>query len=154
MSTLHPAYKKERYLYYWLGFSISYILPFLYFVIKLGFTQQVTQLVMPTIVVAVIGVIKLSSDIPKWISSWEPSIWKGLIKSIPKFVLFIALVTLGLTLKYIIDRAIDLAFATYFETVIVLFGGACVGSVFEALHLKYKELYLIGKGYVLGVVNK
>jgi hypothetical protein len=26
--------------------------------------------------------------------------------------------------------------------------------VFDAFHLKYKELYLISKGYVLGVVNK
>jgi hypothetical protein len=155
MSTT-PNYAKLKNTYYWIGFLIGYVLPFAYFAIKLGFTEASvsSRLVMPTIIVGTIGIIKLASDIPQWVSAWEPSLFKGLVKASPKILLFIVLITLGLTLKYVIENAIDVAFTAYFETVIVLFGSMAVASVFDAFHLKYKELYLISKGYVLGVVNK
>lgn len=144
----------KRVLFYWLSFSVSYVFPFLYFLIKLGITQQKTTIVIPVIIIGFMGIIRLSSDIPRWVGSWKPSFGKGLIKAIPKILLFIILITLGLTLKTIITREIEIKFAMYFETVLVLFGGIAVGSVIEAVHLKYKELDLIAKGYVLGVVNK
>lgn len=144
----------KRVLFYWLSFSVSYVFPFLYFLIKLGITQQKTTIVIPVIIIGFMGIIRLSSDIPRWVGSWKPSFGKGLIKAIPKILLFIILITLGLTLKTIITREIEIKFAMYFETVLVLFGGIAVGSVIEAFHLKYKELDLIAKGYVLGVVNK
>jgi hypothetical protein len=155
MSTA-PNYAKLKNTYYWIGFLIGYVLPFAYFAIKLGFTEASvsSRLVMPTIIVGTIGIIKLASDIPQWVSAWEPSLFKGLVKASPKILLFIVLITLGLTLKYVIENAIDVAFTSYFETVIVLFGSMAVASVFDAFHLKYKELYLLSKGYVLGVVNK
>lgn len=144
----------KRVLFYWLSFSVSYVFPFLYFLIKLGITQQKTTIVIPVIIIGFMGILRLSSDIPRWVGSWKPSFGKGLIKAIPKILLFIILITLGLTLKTIITREIEIKFAMYFETVLVLFGGIAVGSVIEAFHLKYKELDLIAKGYVLGVVNK
>lgn len=144
----------KRVLFYWLAFGVSYVFPFLYFLIKLGITQQKTTIVIPVIIIGFMGIIRLSSDIPRWVGTWRPSFGKGLIKAIPKILLFIILITLGLTLKIIIEREIELKFAMYFETVLVLFGGIAVGSVIEAFHLKYKELDLIAKGYVLGVVNK
>ena len=144
----------KRVLFYWLSFIVSYVFPFLYFLIKLGITQQKTTIVIPVIIIGFMGIIRLSSDIPRWVGSWKPSFGKGLIKAIPKIRLFIILITLGLTLKTIITREIEIKFAMYFETVLVLFGGIAVGSVIEAFHLKYKELDLIAKGYVLGVVNK
>lgn len=144
----------KRVLFYWLAFGVSYVFPFLYFLIKLGITQQKTTIVIPVIIIGLMGILRLSSDIPKWVGSWKPSFGKGLIKAIPKILLFIILITLGLALKTILAREIELKFAMYFETVLVLFGGIAVGSVIEAFHLKYKELDLIAKGYVLGVVNK
>lgn len=144
----------RRLMYYWLSFTLSYIFPLVYFFIKLGVTQQSTKLVMPVVVLSIIATFKLASDIPKWVSTWQPSFKKGIVKSVPKILLFIILITLGLTLKYILEKQIEVAFTSYFETVFVLFGGMTVGSIFEAFHLKYKELYLIEKGYVLGVVNK
>lgn len=149
-------YAKLKNTYYWIGFLIGYVLPFAYFAIKLGFTQDSvsSKLVIPTIIVGTLGIIKLASDIPQWVSAWEPSLFKGLVKASPKILLFIVLITLGLTLKYVIENAIDVAFTAYFETVIVLFGSMAIASVFDAFHLKYKELYLLSKGYVLGVVNK
>ena len=145
--------RRRKILFYWIAFAFSYIFPFVYFLIKLGITRSTTKIVLPVLIVGVFAVLKLASDLPKWVSTWEPSIWKGLVKATPKFLLFIVLITLGLALKYIIERQVQLAFATYFETVIVLFGGMSVGSIFEAYHLYYKEQYLISKGYVLGVVN-
>jgi len=142
--------------YYWLAFLCGYAFPFVYFFIKLGFTDATitNKLVIPTIIVGTLGIVKLASDLPRWVSTWEPSFIKGLVKAVPKILLFIVLITLGLTLKYVLENSIEVAFAAYFETVLVLFGGMSVGSIFEAYHLKYKELYLISKGYVLGVVNK
>lgn len=147
-------YSMRRYCYYWLAFLISYGFPFLYFFIKLGITQEATKLVMPVVILMALGILKLASDTPKWVSTWRPSFKKGMIKAIPKILLFIMLITLGLTLKYVLERQVEVAFISYFETVLVLFGGMSVGSIFEAMHLKYKELDLIKKGYVLGVVNK
>ena len=69
-------------------------------------------------------------------------------------MLFRSLITLGLALKYIIESQLEVAFHMYFETVLVVFGSIAVASIIEAVHLKYKELDLIEKGYVLGVVNK
>ena len=146
--------KKQKNMYYAISYAVSYIFPFTYFLIKLGVTEQVTKIVMPVLFIGFLGISKLALDIPGWISTWEPSLKKGLFKAIPKLLLFVVLITLGLTLKYMIESAIDVAFFTYFETVIVLFGGMALGSIFEAYHLMYKELYLISKGYVLGVVNK
>jgi hypothetical protein len=149
-------YKTLKNKYYWIAFVIGYVFPFMYFAIKLGFTQDSisSKIVMPVLIVGILGVLKLSSDLPRWVSTWEPSFLKGLMKAIPKLLLFVVLITLGLSLKYIIERSIDVKFAAYFETVIVLFGSMAIASIFEAFHLKYKELYLISKGYVLGVVNK
>jgi hypothetical protein len=143
-------------MYYWIAFAIGYALPFVYFAVKLGFTTESvsSKIVMPVLIVGTLGALKLSSDLPRWVSTWEPSLLKGLVKASPKILLFIVLITLGLTLKYVIENAIDVAFTAYFETVIVLFGSMAVASVFDAFHLKYKELYLLSKGYVLGVVNK
>ena len=147
-------YRTRKNLFYWVAFACGYIFPFVYFLIKLGLTQSTTKIVLPVMIVMLLAVLKLGADLPKWVSTWEPSIWKGIVKAIPKFLLFIVLITMGLALKYIIERQVQLAFATYFETVLVLFGGMSVGAVFEAYHLYYKELYLISKGYVLGVVNR
>lgn len=149
-------YAKKKNMFYWIAFAIGYLFPFMYFAIKLGFTQDSvsSKIVMPVLIVGTLGVLKLSSDLPRWVSTWEPSFFKGLMKATPKILLFIILITLGLSLKYVIEQSIEVSFAAYFETVIVLFGSMSVASIFEAFHLKYKELYLISKGYVLGVVNK
>jgi hypothetical protein len=154
MST--PNYKALKNKYYWIAFILGYVVPFAYFAFKLGFTEAsvTSKIVMPVLIVGTLGVLKLSSDLPKWVDTWEPSFQKGLMRAIPKFTLFSLLITLGLSLKYVIENSIDVAFTAYFETVIVLFGSMSVASIFEAFHLKYKELYLISKGYVLGVVNK
>jgi cation transport ATPase len=143
-----------RLLYYWIAFTLSYIFPFVYFLVKLGITKTSTTVVLPTLFLGIIAIVKLAIDIPKWVETWRPSFKKGLIKALPKLCLFIILITLGLTLRYMINNAIQIAFSVYFETVLVLFGGMAVGSIFEAYHLKYKELDLINKGYVLGVVRK
>ena len=147
-------YYMLRLLYYWIAFTLSYIFPFVYFLVKLGITKTSTTVVLPTLFLGIIAVVKLAIDIPKWVETWKPSFKKGLIKALPKLCLFIILITLGLTLRYMINNAIQIAFSVYFETVLVLFGGMAVGSIFEAYHLKYKELDLIDKGYVLGVVRK
>ena len=147
-------YRTRRYLFYWVAFTCSYIFPFAYFAIKTGITQSTTKLAMPIMVVLILSVLKLGGDLPKWTATWEPSVGKGLLRAIPKFLMFIVLITLGVFLKYIIERQVVIAFFTYFETVLVLFGGMCAGAIFEAYHLKYKELFLLSKGYVLGVVNK
>lgn len=144
---------KERVLYYWLCYGFTYVFPFIYFFIKLGITKQATKVVMPVVIIGMFAVIKLASDIPKWVSTWQPSFKKGIIKAIPKFLMFMMLITFGLTLKYVLEKQIEVAFFTYFETVLVLFGGGCIGSIFGAYHLKFKELDLIAKGYVLGVIN-
>lgn len=147
-------YNMLRLLYYWIAFTLSYIFPFVYFLVKLGITKTSTTVVLPTLFLGIIAIVKLAIDIPKWVETWKPSFKKGLIKALPKLCLFIILITLGLTLRYMINNAIQIAFSVYFETVLVLFGGMAVGSIFEAYHLKYKELDLIDKGYVLGVVRK
>jgi hypothetical protein len=147
-------YYMLRLLYYWIAFTLSYIFPFVYFLVKLGITKTSTTVVLPTLFLGIIAIVKLAIDIPKWVETWKPSFKKGLIKALPKLCLFIILITLGLTLRYMINNAIQIAFSVYFETVLVLFGGMAVGSIFEAYHLKYKELDLINKGYVLGVVRK
>lgn len=147
-------YKKNKNKYYILFYLFSYVVPFVYFATKMGVTKEVTTLVVPVLITGMLGVMRLSMDIPSWVSTWEPSLKKGLIKASPKLLLFIVLMTLGLTLRYMLLHVIDVAFFTYFETVLVLFGGMAVGAIFGAYHLMYKELYLISKGYVLGTVNK
>ena len=143
----------KRYLYWWISFFIGYMFPFIYFFTKLGITKTATTIVLPTVILAVVAVLKLCTTIPQWISTWQPSIYKGLIKSIPIFLLFICLVTFGLLFKYMLENQVQVAFTTYFETVFIVFGSLSVSAVFSAIHLKYKELDLISKGYVLGVVN-
>lgn len=145
---------QKRVLYYWMSLVVGYIFPFVYFLIRTGVTQQKTVIVFPIILIGILAVFKISADISSWTKSWKPGIGKGLVKSIPKFLLFILLITFGLALKYIIERQLELAFNMYFETVLVVFGSIAVASIIEAVHLKYKELDLIEKGYVLGVVNK
>lgn len=144
----------KRYLYYWLSFIMSYIFPFMYFIIKLGVTKTATTVVMPVVILGIIAVLKLCAAIPEWISTWNPSIMKGIIKSIPIYLLFICLITFGLLFKYMLEKQIQVAFGAYFEVVLVVFGGHTVGSILSAFHLKYKEEDLISKGYVLGVVNR
>jgi hypothetical protein len=147
-------YKRKKNRYYIIAYTLSYIVPFLYFFVKLGITKQTTSIIVPTVFIGFLGIMKLARDIPDWVKTWEPSLKKGLIKAIPKVLLFIILVTFGLTLRYMLIRSITVAFNTYFETVFVLFGGMALGAIFAAFHLKYKELYLMSKGYVLGTVNK
>ncbi len=145
---------QKRVLYYWMSLVVGYIFPFVYFLIRTGVTQQKTVIVFPIILIGILAVFKISADISSWTKTWKPGIGKGLVKSIPKFLLFILLITFGLALKYIIERQLEVAFHMYFETVLVVFGSIAVASIIEAVHLKYKELDLIEKGYVLGVVNK
>lgn len=144
----------KRYLYYWLSWLVSYIFPFLYFLIKLGITKTATTVVMPVVILGIFAVLKLCSAIPEWVSTWQPSIWKGIVKAIPTYLLFICLITFGLVFKYMLEKQIQVAFGAYFEVILVLFGGLSVGSILYAVHLKYKEEALIAKGYVLGVVNR
>lgn len=145
---------QKRVLYYWLALVVGYVFPFVYFLIRTGVTQQRTTIVFPIILISILAVFKISTDVSGWTKSWKPSIGKGLVKAIPKLLLFILLITFGLALKYIIERQLEVAFHMYFETVLVVFGSIAVASIIEAVHLKYKELDLIEKGYVLGVVNK
>ena len=153
---VQKGYKKKKNMYYILAIIVGYILPLAYFAIKQGVVKEVTKtsIVMPVLLIGFVGVMKIAGDIPHWVATWEPSLKKGLVKAIPKVLLFIMLITLGLTLKYMLEHAIQVAFAAYFETVLVLFGGLTAGAVLEAFHLKYRELYLISKGYVLGTINK
>lgn len=145
---------KQRYLFYWLSYIVGYLFPFLYFFIKLGITKTATTIVMPVVILGVFAVLKLCSAIPDWISTWTPSIGKGIIKSIPIYLLFICLITFGLVFKYMLENQIEVAFNAYFEVVLVVFGSLSAGSILGAVHLKYKEEDLIKKGYVLGVVHR
>lgn len=144
---------RKRYMYWWLSFILGYIFPFTYFFIKLGITKTATTVVMPVIILGIIAVLKLCTAIPEWVSTWQPSIMKGIIKSIPVYLLFICLITFGLLFKHMIENQVAVAFGAYFEVVLIVFGGHVLGSLFGAFHLKYKEEDLIKKGYVLGVVN-
>ena len=144
----------KRYVYFWLHYTIGYIFPFIYFLSKWGVTKKATSIVMPVVLILFLAIIRLCIAIPSWVATWRPSFTKGIIRSIPVYLLFITLITLGLTFKYLLENQINIAFSLYFEVILILFGSLCVASVFNALHLKYKELDLIEKGYVLGVVNK
>ena len=144
----------KRYLFFWLYYALGYIFPFAYFLSKWGITKKATSIVLPVIFILFLAIIRLCIAIPGWVATWRPSFTKGIIKSIPVYLLFIVLITLGLTLKYILEQQIKFAFTLYFEVIFVLFGSLCCASIFNALHLKYKEIDLIEKGYVLGVVNK
>ena len=144
----------KRYLFYWLSYIAGYIFPFLYFFIKLGITKTATTIVMPVVILGIFAVLKLCSAIPEWVSTWQPSVGKGLVKSIPIYLLFICLITFGLVFKYMLEKQIEIAFDSYFEVILVVFGGLSVSSVLSAFHMKYKELDLMKKGYVLGVVNR
>lgn len=143
----------KRYLYWWLSFIIGYVFPFVYFFAKLGITKTATSIVMPVVLIGIVGVLKLCSAIPEWISTWRPSVVKGLLKAIPIYLLFICLITFGLVLKHMLENQIIVAFGSYFEMVLVIFGSLSVSGVLGAFHQKYKELDLLSKGYTLGVVN-
>lgn len=145
---------KKRYICFWLYYAIGYIFPIVYFLCKLGITKKVTTVVMPVLFLVVIAVIKLCTAIPSWVSTWKPSMTKGILYSVPVYLLFIVLMTIGFTLKYIVSAQVEEAFNLYFEVVLVLFGSLCISSVPHALHIKYKELDLIDKGFVLGTVRK
>lgn len=152
-TTVKNLYAK-RVVTYWLAVAVGYIFPFVYFFISAGVMKQSTKWVMPTLIAGIFLVAKLTRDIPEWVESWQPSFWKGMLIATPKFLLFAILISLGLTLKWVIEKQLETSFYTYFETVIVLFGGQSIGAIIGAFHLKYKQLDLISKGYVLGVVNK
>lgn len=143
----------KRYLYWWLSFIVGYLFPFTYFFVKLGITKTATSIVMPVVILGIFAILKLCTAIPTWIATWQPSVMKGLIKSIPIFLLFICLVTFGLVFKYMLEHQIEVAFTSYFEVVFVIFGSLSLSSVLGAFHQKYKEIDLLKKGYVLGVVN-
>ena len=144
----------KRYIYWWLSFITGYLFPFVYFLVKLGVTQTATSIVLPVVILGVFAILKLCDAIPKWVATWQPSVFKGLIKAIPTFLLFICLVTFGLVFKYMLENQFTVAFGTYFEVIFVVFGSLCVSSVLGAFHQKYKEIDLLKKGYVLGVVNR
>lgn len=145
---------KQRYLYFWLYYAIGYIFPVVYFFCKLGITKKASSIVMPVILLAFVAIIKLCTVLPSWVSTWRPSFVKGLLYSLPTYLLFITLVTFGLVLKYILETQIAIAFTLYFEVVFVLFGSLCIASIPKALHIKYRELDLMDKGYTLGVLRK
>ena len=149
---VNPALRRR--LYYWLAIGTSYGFPIGYYAVKLGFTKTSSSIVLPIVLMGFLGVIRIGMDVPIWVRSWRPSFLKGMIKGIPVILLFIMMITFGLALKYMLDHQVSLSFAPYFETVLVLFGSSSVGSVINAMHLKYKELDLMAKGYVLGTINK
>jgi len=152
-TTVQNLYLK-RVLTYWLAVAVGYIFPFVYFFITAGVTKQASKFVMPTLIAGIFLFAKLSADVKEWTKSWQPSFWKGFLIASPKILLFAILISVGLVLKWLVERQIEASFYTYFETVIVLFGGQAVGGIIGAFHLKYYQLDLISKGYVLGVVNK
>lgn len=143
-------------MYYVLTYIVSYILPITYYVVRYGFikTEERSSIVLPILFISLLGVLRIAMDIPEWVKTWEPSFKKGLVRNVPKILLFVFFMTFGLSLKYIIYKQIDSWFYSYFETVLVVFGGLFAGSFLDAMHLMYKEKYLISKGYVLGVVNR
>lgn len=153
-TTEQKELKKLFRLHYLLYFLLSWIGPLIYFSVTTGITQQVTKLFMPILLVSFFGIIRLGSDINSWTELWPPSFKKGIIKGIPKILLFILLITLGLMLKYMLERTINVAFGTYFESVLVIFGGQAAGAVFRAYYEKYLGKYKLSIGFVLGVVNK
>jgi len=146
--------EKKRYLFYWLSFIVGYIFPFIYYICRLGITKKRTTIVIPILFIAIVILIKLCRDIPKWTHTWKPSFWKGIVRSIPIYLTTIILITFGLTLKVLLKKEIELAFNSYFEFVLVFFGALCISTTLEAYHLKYKELDMLDKGYVMGTVNK
>lgn len=154
MATTVPNLYRKRVITYWLALAIGYIFPLAYFYISAGVTKQATKWVMPTLIAGIFLVSRLTSDVKRWTSTWQPSIWKGLLLALPKIILFMILVTVGLVLKWLVENQIEATFYVYFETVFVIFGGQALGAIIDAFHLKYYQLDLISKGYVLGVVNK
>lgn len=144
----------KRIIAYWASFFIGYVFPFVYFFVTAGIKRQSSKWVLPTLIAGIFMVIKLATDIPKWIETWRPSFWKGMLQATPKLLLFIILMTVGILLEQAVTAQIEVAFYMYFETVIVLFGGQALGAIVAAFHLKYRQLDMIEKGYVLGVVNK
>ena len=145
--------KKLFRIHFLLFLLFSYVGPLVYFGVTTGVTQQVTKIFLPFLIVGFMGVARLAIEINRWTKHWKPSFMKGLIKGLPKILLFVILVTFGLTFKIMLERQIDVAFRTYFETVLIVFGGGAVGSVFYAFYLYYYEQYLIKIGYVLGAIN-
>jgi hypothetical protein len=155
--TAAQNYGKRRILFYWLSRATSYGLPLTYYAVKLGVTrvtEPATTIVMPILILAFLGVVRIGMDVPAWIANWQPSFMKGMLKALPVLLLFGMLITIGLTLQYVIETQPILPFGTYFEAVLTLFGSMSVGSVLEAFHLKNKELDMLNKGFVLGVVRK
>ena len=87
------------------------------------------------------------------VSTWEPSILKGLIKETPKIIILL----IALTAAVMLSKDIKINALIALDNLIVLsivIAFVIVGSVFEAFHMKYKELCLLDSGYVLGTVNK
>lgn len=144
----------KRYIYYWTSFLVGYVFPFVYFTVKVGITKTSTSIVLPTVLTLVFLVVKLTTDIKEWTSTWKPSFKKGMVQAIPKLLLFILLISLGLTLQVILKRQVEIMMSSYFEAVLVIFGAQALSEIIRAMHLKYKEMDLIEKGYVLGVVNR
>jgi hypothetical protein len=148
------SFRKQRVAFYWMSFLSGYVFPLSYYGVKLGITKDAATMVLPVILLVLLGVVKLAMDVPNWVSTWRPGIWKGIILMLPVLFVFIFLITFGVGLQYILARQIELNMMPYYETVLVLFGSHTVAGVLNAVHLKYKDLDLISKGYVLGVVNK
>lgn len=147
-------YYIRRVMYYWISFIVGYVFPFVYFLIRSGVTKQSTKIVMPTLIAGIFLVMRLTRDIPEWTRDWQPSFWKGLLIGLPKIILFLILMAIGGVLSWVLKQQIETAMYTYFEVISVMFGAQSVAAVINAFHLKYKQLDLIEKGYVLGVVNK
>lgn len=144
----------KRIVTYWISIAIGYVFPFIYFFITAGIKRQATRWVLPTLIAGIFLVIKLMMDIPKWTETWRPTFWKGLLMGAPKILLFVILMSVGGVLQWVLKHQIQLAMRTYFITILVLFGSQSLGAIVYAFHLKYKQLDLIERGYVLGVVNK
>lgn len=150
---------KLRYIFFWSSIVVGYILPIVYYVSKSNVVKKehastFVTMAMPIIAIGIILILKLCTAIPKWVASWKPSFTKGIVKSIPIYLVAIVAITLGLFMKKVVDKGLTTVFNYYFEFIIVFFGSLCISSILNAFHLKYKELDLMEKGYVLGVVNK
>jgi len=103
-------FKKLKNKYYILAILVSYGIPIVYFSLKYGITKEVTQVVTPLVFSILLLAIKMSLDIPSWVGTWEPSFKKGLIRDLPKIVVFLFLITLGVQHRYKLKNPIDVAF--------------------------------------------
>lgn len=150
-STVKTSLYTKRVLFYWLSFIVGYLAPLITFIVMFGVGKEKVsfRLTFPVLIAAVFLLIKVMIDLPKWTKTWQPSFAKGLVIGLPKIFIFGLLIMI-----YIIVRKEAAAFFTTIDTtVFVLSGCQIAGAILNAFHIKYKQLDLIEKGYVLGSIN-